>query len=127
MSNTSSNNPHIEFTSGGKIHRVNFGYEQVPLIGFPGFNTRMTKCRITTMVGLTPIVVAWGQSTCSWQDQFVRESGRKVALRRALSAMNVSKLVRQQAWLAYHSRKVGQQQSPITTNFTGGSNNGSCQ
>jgi hypothetical protein len=45
-----------------------------------------------------------GYALCSSKDHYIKETGRKVALRRALELSGVDKPHRRAIWLKYHSR-----------------------
>lgn len=46
----------------------------------------------------------YGWAECSFSDQFVKETGRKIALRRALIAGGFDREERRLFWAAYHGR-----------------------
>lgn len=69
---------------------------------------RLTSCLIEQAhwkgaARATWVVVSQGETECSRKDQFVRETGRKIALERALWGW--SQPSRARAWAAYRNRR----------------------
>jgi hypothetical protein len=61
----------------------------------------------STEVELRKDGITWnGFSFCHFKDNFVKEKGRKIALRKALSRTNLSKVGRTQFWKEYFGRKT---------------------
>lgn len=78
----------MQFTLDGVDVTIKFGYEAA-----------VTMCYMTldgNYVG--------GYALCSSNDVFNKETGRKIALRRALEMAGVDKPHRTAIWLKYHSR-----------------------
>lgn len=76
----------IEFTHGTRVDR------------------RWTECRISRA---DPPTWFRGEAICAPGDQFRRETGRKLALARALDLAAIRREVRKRFWEAYLGRKGG--------------------
>ncbi len=86
-------------THDGLVYAIQFCYK--PGIPPNGFETvRSTSCSIVSGDD-----VQWGYSWCHRNDQFSKETGRKLALTRAL--INRDRSFRTAAWKAYFERKGG--------------------
>jgi hypothetical protein len=53
-----------------------------------------------------PVTIALGRSVCHKLDNFSRETGRKLALAKALNVSGLSKKERQLIWLTYLNRNT---------------------
>lgn len=65
-----------------------------------------TICSITDdSIQGSPYVVATGSAMCSSNDQFVKETGRKISLDRAIRQLKLPKIERTIVWNTYLKRK----------------------
>jgi hypothetical protein len=67
------------------------------------FQDAVTLCSLVITSNLGAYVFG-GYALCSSRDRFVKETGRKIALRRALEMAGVDKVHRKAIWLKYLSR-----------------------
>lgn len=88
----------MKFTYDGTEYKITFVYAR------ERYAQRVVYCNLWDR---TPAweVVAKAYSQCHPDDQFCKETGRKVALRRALEGFD--KPFRTAVWQAYHARGVG--------------------
>ena len=92
--------------SSGRQLGLSFRHHSRPQIALPK-PFRYTTCYILELSSSTSTdgkQISRGQANCSTLDQFKKETGRKVALRRALADSNLSKEDRKVVWKAYHER-----------------------
>ena len=76
---------------------INFQRKQID-------NHRITICQLITVDGDNEIVFAQGESSCHPKDNFNKETGRKVALQKALAKTPFDKNQRRQVWNNYFAR-----------------------
>lgn len=101
----------MNFEYNGKKYEINFCYG-APISASMKDKSRQralgtTMCLITESTDARredQPVLAMGKSVCSEKDNFVRETARKIALRRALETCG--KDFRKVAWTAYFARKT---------------------
>ncbi len=91
----------MKFGQDGIEYRIVFSHEQCP--DGPRIKS-VTTCRIVVKVNGTIQLWSSGYAYCSVKDVFSKETGRKVALTRALKEFD--KEFRTRAWKAYLGRKV---------------------
>lgn len=65
---------------------------------------RQTECTLTLKDGAT---IGRGSALCSEQDNFVKETGRKISLAKALKDANFSREERTLVWQGYFDRFLG--------------------
>lgn len=83
------------------------------------FVTVMTECLITE-VGNRDTVIGVGSACCSLKDSFVKESGRKVSLTRALFNGGFNRIERTVIWKSYLNRaaiqaEIESYEQPVAT------------
>lgn len=67
--------------------------------------SRITTCKIVDdSIQGSPFTVATATSKCHENDRFVKESGRKLSLARAIKALNLPKSERKIIWETYLNR-----------------------
>jgi hypothetical protein len=88
------------FTVNGK-YEVNFYYKDSE-------RGKMTICEIVDTQASMPYIRGMGEAVCSPQDQFNKNTGRKIALLRALDDTgSTNKEVRKGFWDAYFAARNG--------------------
>lgn len=101
----------MEFTYNGQTFKIQFRYSSTAT----GERGAFTNCTIIPNPDYHMRHGYMGRAECSDKDQFCKETGRKIALRRALAKAfpsryySDSKAARRAAWQAYFARK----QQPI--------------
>ena len=104
----------MKFTTPGSVElAINFRYEEkalpMALHGESIHNLRgmVTTCQITTR---DKKVIEKGVAYCGPKDRFLKEVGRKIALKRAIASWD--KINRSLAWEAYNNRGSGTKDVP---------------
>lgn len=74
-------------------------------------NRRVVKCIIAKKPEINSkrseyVTVTEGETTCSATDVFVKETGRKIALEKALADAGFPRCSRALFWKAYHNRRA---------------------
>jgi len=80
-----------------KIVIADFKHEKGIVLSPETLSKGCTTCRLTDMNNNTVI----GESRCSLKDNFSKKTGRKIALERAMSHLNLSKDERTTIWREY--------------------------
>jgi len=66
-----------------------------------------TICTITAGDKENPIVVGYGEASCSEKDNFIKEIGRRMSLTRALEmSFGDNREARKTFWETYHARRT---------------------
>ena len=72
-----------------------------PFTGIDGHPTKAFTMCVLQVEGQTTCATAW----CSIGDNFNKEAGRKIALKRAMQHANLNRDDRREVWMAYFGRK----------------------
>lgn len=65
---------------------------------------RITICQLISVENGQEVVFAQGESFCSPRDNFNKDHGRKIALKKALAISNFNKSQRKLIWSSYFNR-----------------------
>ncbi len=99
----------MTFQYAGKQYEITFQHGRFPLPTAPNVMLRGTWCRVDRVDGVDGIPLRESYSYCHPKDNFCRETGRKLALKRALLAHTVDqpREFRAAAWEVYLGRSRG--------------------
>lgn len=88
--------------------RVGFKHEEFrDADGSPSWIHHRTTCTVwETVQDQEPQIIARGSADCCGLDNFKKETGRKIALSRAIAQLDLPKAERAEIWQQYHMRGV---------------------